>query len=64
MALVRVQLMQDAVPPSARRELIERVTDATASVLGQDVRPHIWVLLEDVARGDWGVGGAVAVAAR
>jgi 4-oxalocrotonate tautomerase len=57
MPLVRMTLMRDAVSRRDRQELIARVTDATADVLGQDIRPFVWVLLDEVSSGDWGIGG-------
>jgi 4-oxalocrotonate tautomerase len=57
MPLVRMTLMRDAVSGEDRQELIARFTDAAAAVLGQDIRPYVWVLLDEVGSGDWGIGG-------
>ncbi|MGZ5055268.1 MAG: tautomerase family protein [Methylobacter sp.] len=37
--------------------MISKVTDAIVSVEGEGLRPVIWVIIEDVASGEWGVGG-------
>ena len=46
------------------QKLIRKVTDAVVSVKGEGLRPVTWVLFDDVASGEWGVGGqAVTVEA-
>jgi 4-oxalocrotonate tautomerase len=39
------------------QKLIRKVTDAVVSVEGEGLRPVTWVLFDDVASGEWGVGG-------
>ena len=58
MPLVQVKLIENALSSQERERLIAALTDATASVIGQDVRPYIWVLLEELSSGDWGIGGS------
>ena len=57
MPLVNVKLIRDALTPAERERLIAALTDATASVVGQDVRQYIWVLIDELDSGDWGMGG-------
>jgi len=40
-----------------KQEIISKVTDAIVSVEGEGLRPVTWVIIEDVASGQWGVGG-------
>ncbi len=61
MPLIRVKLIEGAVPSAKKRELIGRLTDAFVSVIGDDIRPITWVLLEEVKNGDWGMGGEPCV---
>jgi 4-oxalocrotonate tautomerase len=57
MALVHVKLIENALSSGEKRRLIERLTDATAAVVGHDVRPYIWVLIEELSSGCWGIDG-------
>ncbi|HEX2409770.1 MAG TPA: tautomerase family protein [Solirubrobacteraceae bacterium] len=43
--------------PDQKREIIERLTDAMVSIEGENLRPVTWVVVEEVASGDMGVGG-------
>jgi 4-oxalocrotonate tautomerase len=40
--------------------LIEKLTDATASVYGEGIRQVTWVVIEDVNSGEWGIAGKPA----
>lgn len=58
MAIVRV--VEGVLDDEGRRRVIERVTDVLVEVEGQGneaFRPYVWVILEEVASGQWGVGG-------
>jgi 4-oxalocrotonate tautomerase len=58
MAIVRV--VEGVLDEEGKRRVIERVTDALVEVEGQGndaFRPYVWVILEEVASGQWGVGG-------
>lgn len=57
MALVQVRLIEKALTSQEKERLIAGITDATAAVVGQDVRQYIWVLVEELSSGDWGMGG-------
>lgn len=57
MPLIRVKLIEGGVTPSQKRDLIANLTDAFVSVIGDNVRPITWVILEEVKNGDWGMGG-------
>jgi 4-oxalocrotonate tautomerase len=56
--LVQVKLIEKALSRAEKQRLIAGITDATASIVGQDVRPYVWVLLEELPSGDWGMGGS------
>ncbi len=61
MPLIRVKLIEGGVSPAKKRELIGRLTDAFVSVIGEDIRPITWVILEEVKNGDWGMAGEPCV---
>ncbi len=61
MPLIRVKLIEGGVTQVQKRDLITKLTDAFVSVVGEDIRPITWVILEEVKNGDWGMGGEPCV---
>ena len=57
MPIINVKLIEDVVTPDQKREIIERLTDVMVSIEGENLRPVAWVVVEEVAGGDMGVGG-------
>lgn len=58
MPLVQVTLIEKALSGAEKQRLIKGLTDATAAVVGHDVRPYVWVLLGELPSGAWGMGGS------
>lgn len=61
--LINFKAIEGVLPPDKKRELIEKLTDATASVYGEGIRQVTWVVIEDVNSGDWGIAGKPATTA-
>lgn len=57
MPLIQIKGLAGYLSVDQKQELIRKVTDAVVSVEGEGLRPVTWVLFEDVASGEWGVGG-------
>lgn len=57
MPLVTIDLIENVFTPSQKQQLIERVTDAMISVEGEAMRPVTWVRINEIAEGDWAIGG-------
>ena len=57
MPLVQVKVIEGVFSAEQKREIISRVTDAMVSVEGENLRPVTWVVIEEVAGGDWAIGG-------
>jgi 4-oxalocrotonate tautomerase len=57
MPLIQVKMIEKVFTPVQKQELITRLTDAMVSVEGESLRPYTLVILEDVASGEWAVGG-------
>ena len=57
MPLVQIKGIGGYLSPQQKQDIIRKVTDAIVSVEGEGLRPVTWVLIEDVASGEWGVGG-------
>ena len=61
MPLIRVKLIEGAVTPEKKRQLITELTNSFVSIIGEDIRPITWVILEEVKNGDWGMAGEPCV---
>ena len=58
MPLIEVKLIKNVFSPEQKREMIEKLTDAMVEIEGENMRPVTWVTVEEVASGDWGIGGS------
>lgn len=59
MPFVSVKVIEGVFTPTQREEIIHRVTEAMVSVEGENMRGVTFVAIEQVASGDWGIGGQV-----
>jgi 4-oxalocrotonate tautomerase len=57
MPLINVKVIEDVFTPDQKQEIVERLTDAMVAVEGENMRPVTWVIVEEVASGDWAIGG-------
>lgn len=57
MPFINVKLIENVFSPDQKREIIARLTDAMVTIEGENMRPVTWVLVEEVASGDWGIAG-------
>ena len=48
-----------SVTAEQKKKMIDDVTDLYVEIFGQEARPNIMVLVEEVAEGGWGIGGNV-----
>ena len=60
MPLIRVSMFPGR-EPSQKAELVRRLTDTFIDVCGSpgQTAESVWVILEEVPRSHWGVGGRV-----
>jgi 4-oxalocrotonate tautomerase len=57
MPFVEVKVFEDELTPEQTKELIQRITDAVATVTSEKLRDVTWVIVNEVKSGNWGVGG-------
>jgi 4-oxalocrotonate tautomerase len=55
--LIQVKVIQDVFTAQQKQEIVERLTDAMVEIEGECMRHTIWCMVEEVASGEWGVGG-------
>jgi 4-oxalocrotonate tautomerase len=63
MPFINFKAIEGVLAPEQKRELIKKLTDATASVYGEGIRQVTWVVIEDVGSGEWGIAGKPATTA-
>jgi 4-oxalocrotonate tautomerase len=57
MPFIQVKLVEEALTPSQKRQLITKLTDAMAEFEGENVGPVSWVVIDEVRGDEWGAGG-------
>ena len=57
MPLVTINVIENVFSEEQKREMIRKVTDAMVSIEGEAMRGITWVLIEEVQRNHWGIGG-------
>ena len=62
MTLIQVKLIEGVFTAPQKREIIQRLTDAMVEIEGENMRRAIWCVIEEVASGEWGVGGKTLTA--
>jgi 4-oxalocrotonate tautomerase len=55
--LINVKVIAGVFDGAARRRMIEDLTEAMVAIEGENMRPVTWVVVEEVASGDWGIAG-------
>ncbi len=57
MPIVDVKVMEKVLSTEQKQTIAMRITDVFADVVGEPVRPATWVVIQDVASGQWTMGG-------
>lgn len=57
MPLINVKLIEGVFEPEQKREIVEKLTETMVEIEGESMRGVTWVVVEEVASGEWGIGG-------
>ena len=57
MPFVEIKLIEGELSEDETKKLIEDVTDVFVSYLGENMRNYIWVIVQEIKSGCFGVGG-------
>lgn len=57
MPLVNIQLIEGVFDTQQKQQMIKKVTDAMVAIEGEAMRGVTWVVINEVASGEWGIGG-------
>ena len=62
MSLIQVKVIAGVFTAPQKREIVERLTDAMVAIEGENMRQTTWCMVEEVASGEWGIGGQALTA--
>ena len=57
MPLIQVKVMDGVYTAQQKQAIVERLSDAMVEIAGEDMRRLTWCVVEEVASGEWGIGG-------
>lgn len=57
MPIIDVKVMEGVLSTEQKQEIARGITEVFADALGAPVRPVTWVVIQDVASGEWTMGG-------
>jgi 4-oxalocrotonate tautomerase len=62
MSLIQVKVIAGVFTTPQKQEIVERLTESMVAIEGECMRQRTWCVLEEVASGQWGVGGELLTA--
>ena len=57
MPLINVKLIEGVFNEAQKTKMVTDLTDAMVAIEGETMRSVTWCVVEEVASGDWGIGG-------
>jgi len=57
MPLITVKAIEGVFSRSEKERIAAEMTDVLVNIAGENLRPATWVVIQDVASGEWSVGG-------
>lgn len=57
MPFINVKIIEGVFTPPQKQEIIRKLTDTMVGIEGENMRPVTVCVVEEVASGDWGIGG-------
>jgi 4-oxalocrotonate tautomerase len=61
-ALIQVTVIAGVFTTQQKEEIVERLTDAMVAIEGENMRQTVWCIVDEVASGQWGLGGRALLA--
>jgi 4-oxalocrotonate tautomerase len=62
MPLIQVKVMDGVYTAQQKQAIVERLSDAMVEIAGEDMRRLTWCVVEEVASGEWDIGGQTLTA--
>jgi 4-oxalocrotonate tautomerase len=55
--LINVRVIEGVFDTAQKNRMISDLTEAMVAIEGENMRPVTWVVVEEVASGEWGIAG-------
>lgn len=62
MPLVDIQLIEGVFDADQKHRMIQEVTETMVGIEGEGMRGVTWVRIQEIASGEWGIGGKALTA--
>ena len=62
MPMVDIQVIEGVFDRETKARMIKDVTDTMVAIEGESLRGVTWVRIQEIAQGDWGIGGQTLTA--
>ena len=60
MPFTTIKVIENVFTNAQKKEMLEKVTAALIAVCGEKTRKGQWVVIEEIKKGDWAIGGEIA----
>lgn len=57
MPLINIKVIEGVFSRDQKHDIVRKLTDAMVGIEGENMRSVTWCVVEEVASGDWGIGG-------
>ena len=57
MPIIDVKVMEGVLNPTQKEAIAQGITDVFATAVGEPARGVTWVVIQDIASGQWTMGG-------
>ncbi len=57
MPFINVKLIEGVFTPEQKQDIVRKLTETMVGIEGENMRSVTWCVVEEVASGDWGIGG-------
>ncbi|MCP4384681.1 MAG: 4-oxalocrotonate tautomerase [Hyphomicrobiales bacterium] len=62
MPLIDIQVIAGVFDHGQKKQMIEKITDTMVEIEGEAMRGVTWVRIQELADGEWGIGGKALTA--
>ena len=60
MPFTTIRVIENVFTNGQKKEILEKVTEAQIHVCREKTRQGQWVVIEEIKKGDWAIGGEIA----
>jgi 4-oxalocrotonate tautomerase len=60
MPFTTIKVIENVFTNEQKKEMLKKVTEALINVCGEKTRKGQWVVIDEVKKGNWSIGGEIA----